>query len=56
MLKKFLKHLGFHKCKYVKTGYIQAEDSFERYALRRYQCITCGHIKWVDGRYDKYDK
>lgn len=45
-----------HKHNFVKIGYRQTEDRFERYSIRHYHCQACGKEKWVDGRYDTINK
>lgn len=41
-----------HEHEYVKIGFKQAEDRFERYSIRKYKCKNCGKVKEVDGRFD----
>lgn len=53
MLKKLIAFIN-HEHHFVKIGYRQAEDAYERYSIRKYKCHSCGKEKWVDGRRDPY--
>lgn len=53
MLKKLWKAIT-HRHEYRKIGWRKESNGYIRYSVRKYECQTCGKIKWVDGRNDPY--
>lgn len=37
----------------IYRGYIEKYDEYRnmRYSVRKYECLKCGEIEWVDTRY-----
>ena len=54
MLKRLIARLK-HKHEFVKISFREASYGYVRYSIRTYRCKSCGTIREVDGRFDRYE-